>query len=622
MKHKDKKKRIIMCSSVIVLILGGSALLGKESKETKTVAAISENDFKDELMITPLNNDMKIIRPEKETIETSEQTITFSGMSDPNMELKLNGEKIDVFYSGNFILEKNLEVGTNTFIFTLGDKSLNYTVNKTEKTIQSVSPAKIMECMEDSLVEISAKAYCGAEVTAIINGEEIPLTQVESEEYIAARGTTYAKYSGFYHVPAVSEDSNVGKVQFVSKYNGKESKVDGGSVIIKNKNSNLTMAKVKSDRAFTFSDNNLSVTPLVNSANLPKDTMDYITCTTKLDDKEYVNLSCGKRVKLEDVDIISNGDNIENEISKINVSQRKDKTIVKINTLSKTPYDLKLADLKFKDEDKQNYSIDSYEVSKLNISFALLKSIAKEINFEDNSLFESAEVNENNEISLKLKKDKIYCGHDSYYDAEGNLIIEFRNAKSNLNEMTIVLDPGHGLVKDNVLDSGALGYNDINENMLNYDITFKLKDKLEKKGAKVIVLDTKENSYPLKKRGLEGKKNDADLYISIHNNSGASGKINATETYYYTPYSMNFAKNINESLSECYKDKIFGNSDIDYSRGHKYNDFTVTLEKTNPSILVEIGYIENPVSFDKLIREKYQEEIATSIVNGIENSIK
>lgn len=611
-----------MCSSVIVLILGGSALLGKESNETKTVAAISENDFKDELMITPLNNDMKIIRPEKETIETSEQTITFSGMSDPNMELKLNGEKIDVFYSGNFILEKNLEVGTNTFIFTLGDKSLNYTVNKTEKTIQSVSPAKIMECMEDSLVEISAKAYCGAEVTAIINGEEIPLTQVESEEYIAARGTTYAKYSGVYHVPAVSEDSNVGKVRFVSKYNGKESKVDGGSVIIKNKNSNLTMAKVKSDRAFTFSDNNLSVTPLVNSANLPKDTMDYITCTTKLDDKEYVNLSCGKRVKLEDVDIISNGDNIENEISKINVSQRKDKTIVKINTLSKTPYDLKLADLKFKDEDKQNYSIDSYEVSKLNISFALLKSIAKEINFEDNSLFESAEVNENNEISLKLKKDKIYCGHDSYYDAEGNLIIEFRNAKSNLNEMTIVLDPGHGLVKDNVLDSGALGYNDINENMLNYDITFKLKDKLEKKGAKVIVLDTKENSYPLKKRGLEGKKNDADLYISIHNNSGASGKINATETYYYTPYSMDFAKNINESLSECYKDKIFGNSDINYSRGHKYNDFTVTLEKTNPSILVEIGYIENPVSFDKLIREKYQEEIATSIVNGIENSIK
>ena len=49
-------------------------------------------------------------------------------MSDPKMEIKLNNEPIDVYYTGNFILEAPLNIGVNSFNFTLGDKSLNYEI--------------------------------------------------------------------------------------------------------------------------------------------------------------------------------------------------------------------------------------------------------------------------------------------------------------------------------------------------------------------------------------------------------------------------------------------------------------------------------------------------------------
>ena len=56
-------------------------------------------------------------------------------------------------------------------------------------------------------------------------------------------------------------------------------------------------------------------------------------------------------------------------------------------------------------------------------------------------------------------------------------------------------------------------------------------------GGSFHILYTDSDAYPLNERGAEARKNNADLYISIHNNSGASGKLNAVETYYYTPYS-------------------------------------------------------------------------------------
>ena len=119
----------------------------------------------------------------------------------------------------------------------------------------------------------------------------------------------------------------------------------------------------------------------------------------------------------------------------------------------------------------------------------------------------------------------------------------------------------------------------------------------------------------------EAREKNADLFISLHNNSGASGQLNAVETYYFTPYSKVFAENINKSLVKCYENELFPKEDNNYDRGAKYNNYTVTLERENPSILIETGYIDNPKAFNKLIDEGIQTKIAKYIVKGIEESI-
>ena len=242
---------------------------------------------------------------------------------------------------------------------------------------------------------------------------------------------------------------------------------------------------------------------------------------------------------------------------------------------------------------------------------------------KDNFLFEDVKVlgdEFNKGLSLKIRDGSRYNGHYTYYDDEGNLIFEFRDSKKSLLGMKIVLDPGHGLTESGN-DPGALGWSNINEHDLNVQISKLVESKLIEKGAEVIVLDTDSELIPLKDRSAKGRENDADLFVSIHNNSGGSGKYNATETYYFTPISKKIAQSINKSLVDCYSETLFPNIKGDYDRGDKYNDFTVTIDRENPSVLVEVGYVDNPISFNKLIDYYYQNKIAEAIVKGLENGL-
>ncbi|HEY5525764.1 MAG TPA: N-acetylmuramoyl-L-alanine amidase, partial [Clostridium sp.] len=271
-----------------------------------------------------------------------------------------------------------------------------------------------------------------------------------------------------------------------------------------------------------------------------------------------------------------------------------------------------------------DYSVEKFTPKEVNIYFDYIKDLDNKINFNKNYLFDLLQVKEKDGakyLSLTIKDNVNYNGHFTYYDNEGNLIIEFKNPKKTIKDMVIVIDPGHGLIENNKLDSGALGWSGINENTINVSISKFLEEGLKEKGAKVVRLDTERESFPLKIRGAKTREYNADLYLSIHNNSGGSGKYNGTETYYFTPYSKNLAENINKSLVDCYNNNLFKGIEGDYNRGAKFNDYTVTLERENPSVLVEVGYVDNPLSFNKLIDPDYQKILAESIIKGIEDSL-
>lgn len=625
-KHIDNKKKFILFMIILFvgIVIGG--LIQNKAKEEISTSAIEEITAinQERIVIKPLENDIQVIRPSSNKVTTGEKKITFSGMSDPKMEMKLNNEPIQVYYTGNFILEAPLNIGVNNFNFTLGNKSLNYEIIREDKIIESITPKDTLMLEVGMEAEIVAKLYSGSTAYAEINGEKIELTQVESDEFISARDTTYATFKGIYIVPKVEKDVVLDDFYVKATYDGKEINKKGGKITIKNPLDKGTEVVIKNDSARVYDCNNTSVTPQVESSPLAKGTKDYITSKIIVDNKEYYNLSSKKRVRSEDVDIIKIQENLENNIRDISVFQKDNKTIVKVKPTSKLPYNIDIVPVEYKNQSKQDYTVEEFKPNEINIYFDYIKDLENEIDFNENNLFDLIEVKEKDGqkyLSLKMNKDSNYNGHFTYYDNEGNLIFEFRNPKKDIEDMVIVIDPGHGLIENKILDSGAMGWSNINENVINTSISKFLEDGLKKRGAKVIRLDTENEGLPLKIRGAKGREYNGDLYLSLHNNSGGSGKYNGTETYYYNPYSKKLAKNINKSLVDCYNNILFKGVEGDYDRGAKYNDYTVILERENPAVLVEVGYVDNPVSFNKLIDSDYQKILAESIIKGIEDSL-
>ncbi|ERM18898.1 hypothetical protein P615_01100 [Brevibacillus laterosporus PE36] len=101
----------------------------------------------------------------------------------------------------------------------------------------------------------------------------------------------------------------------------------------------------------------------------------------------------------------------------------------------------------------------------------------------------------------------------------------------------------------------------------------------------------------------------ADLFLSIHGNTYTDSTVSGTETYYYRPESLPFAKSIHKHVIEA-----TGFHD----RGVKKEDFFVVKDTKMPAVLLEVGYVTNPMEEQKLLKEDFQYRIATSIIEGIQ----
>jgi N-acetylmuramoyl-L-alanine amidase len=171
----------------------------------------------------------------------------------------------------------------------------------------------------------------------------------------------------------------------------------------------------------------------------------------------------------------------------------------------------------------------------------------------------------------------------------------------------IIVDAGHGGT-----DSGTIG-NGVYEKNIVLSVAKKLQQKLEKAGAKVIMTRADDKYKTLKQRVEIAKQNYAELFVSIHVNSG-SPSASGTETYYDTSTNPNGYESY--LLAKEIQEQIVTNADM-FDRGVKDNNFYVIRYNTVPSVLVELGFISNSKDVKKLTSDDYQNIFAESIYNGI-----
>ncbi|MHB9026142.1 MAG: N-acetylmuramoyl-L-alanine amidase [Armatimonadota bacterium] len=173
-----------------------------------------------------------------------------------------------------------------------------------------------------------------------------------------------------------------------------------------------------------------------------------------------------------------------------------------------------------------------------------------------------------------------------------------------LADMCIVLDAGHGGSAP-----GAIGYNGTLEKDINLDVVLRTARLLQATGATVHLTRTTDTDVSLDARPALANGLNADVFISVHNNSSATrNSLSGTQTYYTTPQSVALASAIHAELLKGLELK---------NGGIRTANFLVTRKSTMPAVLLELAFINNSTEEKLLCSAEFRQKAAQSIVNGL-----
>lgn len=194
--------------------------------------------------------------------------------------------------------------------------------------------------------------------------------------------------------------------------------------------------------------------------------------------------------------------------------------------------------------------------------------------------------------------------HNSYlkaYDGTDNGgSSNLPSSKPLYSKVKVVVDAGHGGT-----DPGAVA-NGRKEKDIVLSISKKVNSKLKSLGFQTIMTRTTDTYITLSNRYSIANNNKADVFVSVHANSGPSS-ASGIETLY---------KNYKTLANDIQSGMI--NETGGKSRGLKYRSDLAVLNGTKmPSALVEVGFISNASESSKIGSSSYQEKLATGIVKGI-----
>ncbi len=184
----------------------------------------------------------------------------------------------------------------------------------------------------------------------------------------------------------------------------------------------------------------------------------------------------------------------------------------------------------------------------------------------------------------------------------------------------IAVDDGHGMETAGKRTPNNPDGSFMRENEFNRAVVDKLISHLKRNGFDVLHVSPGDTDIPLKTRtDLANNTIDngfgrrADIYVSVHANAMGSAwnaKAKGIETFYHegSKEGKKFAKVIQDNLMK---------GTLMVNRGLKTANLHVTRESKMPAVLVECGFMDNPVEAVLLKSEEYRAECAEELAKGI-----
>ncbi len=561
------------------LVLALSVVCGLH---TETFAANSYNDmdYITSHVSLKVPSGLYISRPEGK-ITTSADSYFITGGSNPQASLSMNGKAVQTRGErGSFGVFVSLDQGKNVFTFRQGDQQETVTIIRgstagstaTTKVISSMAPTYDCATYSGETMTLSCVAPSGASVTATVGGKKVQLKQQAATAVEGVPATFSAKIEAW----DVSGTKNLGPVVYT--LNGKTQYESAGSVFLTGRNDKLAV-QVKNTAAVIYKDANRSA--FIETAKLGGiDTVSDISGS-------LYELSTGGWISKEAVQPLTSSGALT-----LNVSE----------TIYGRTSDGKGEVYSFPGEARPMFrayqDTDTFYVTLFRTSFSADAAAQLQSYMQGSEVFSGVKVtSEGSSTQLAFTIAGDMWGYDITYGKNGGVNIFAKNApqvtsgSQPLSGFTIAVDAGHG-----GSDPGAIGVPGT-DGAMEKDITLAtaiaVQKRLESLGAQVMMTRSDDSNPSINER--MDATTDADLYISLHCNSIGytqdANKPQGTEVYYYESRSAALAQALSANVSG-YTGRT--------NRGAKFSNYRVTLNSYAPAVLVEMGFLTNPVEYDDM----------------------
>lgn len=182
------------------------------------------------------------------------------------------------------------------------------------------------------------------------------------------------------------------------------------------------------------------------------------------------------------------------------------------------------------------------------------------------------------------------------------------SSSTSLSGTTILLDPGHGGPED----LGAVGPTGLPEKTVALTLSKLLREQLVQRGAKVVMTREQDEDVSLQDRIGLINKTQPTLVLSLHYNalpdSGDAIKTKGIATFWYNTQAHSLAVFLHNYLVKTLKRPSYGIF---------WNNLALTRPAVAPSVLLELGFMINPVEYEWIVNPGEQKRLAGAIADGV-----
>ena len=548
--------------------------------------------------------------------ETTANRIFLIGTAPAENQVFVNGKVIENRSpAGHFAPSLPLQIGENTFNLRYENQEVKITVNRKSNQPQlpvgevlvkeSLQPAGAVAKMPGELICFSAIAAPNANVAVKLAGQTIPLIAKSSIELPGNQSVLVGENS--------PEKSEIGQYQGCAKIPKGDGGKDLGLPVFQVTLNGQTVTQQGTGKITILSPNQLDVAEVIAVAGvtrtgpssdfsrltpLPKGTKATIISRNG----EWLELDYGAWIKASEVKIIQDTVPPRSLIRSVRARQVGEWTEVRFPLEMPMPVAVQ--------EEERRFVLTLYNTT----------AQTDIIRLDDDPVISRLDWQQVSPKELQYTfnlKSAQHWGYKLRYDGT-TLVLSLKHPPQKVGMVStagkpllgikIVLDPGHGGPED----QGGIGPTGYREKSVALLVSKLVKQELVNRGATVIMTREEDIDLDLPPRVETINKHEPAIAISLHYNAlpdnGDALNTQGIGAFWFHPQGHSLAMFLHNYLVKKLNRPSYGVF---------WNNLAMTRPNVAPSVLMELGFMINPVEFEWIVNPVEQKKLAAAIAEGI-----